>query len=90
MIGDTLFMSAAAMASKGIEEHYILDGEEVVITDRLEVSCDGGGGVLGHPVEYITLEKGGEAVCKYCDRHFYHVAHPRVAEIRQKGEPFAG
>lgn len=81
-------MSVAEARSKGIEEHYILGGEEVVIVDSLHVSCDGGGGVLGHPVEYITLEKGGEAVCKYCDRHFYHVDHPRVPEIRRKGEPF--
>ncbi len=82
-------MSVAETAGKGILERYILDGEEVVIVDRMEVTCDGGGGVLGHPVEYITLEKGGEAVCKYCDRHFYHVAHPRVEEIRARGEPFA-
>ena len=35
--------------------------------------CDGGGGALGHPVEYITLDfihkenAGGKAgICKYC------------------------
>ncbi|HFD16036.1 MAG TPA: zinc-finger domain-containing protein [Rhodospirillales bacterium] len=72
------------------EEHFLLDGEEVVITPRLEVSCDGGGGALGHPVEFLTLEKGGEAVCKYCDRRFVHVSRPEVEEIRRRGQPFAG
>lgn len=30
--------------------------------------CDGGGGVLGHPVEYIQLKKfkEGPETCKYC------------------------
>jgi uncharacterized Zn-finger protein len=70
------------------EEHFLLDGEEVVITSALEVRCDGGGGALGHPVEYITLEKGGQAVCKYCDRRFLHVTHPDVPRVRERGQPF--
>ena len=69
------------------EQHFLLDGEEVVITPQLRVSCDGGG-PLGHPVEYITLERGGQAVCKYCDRRFIHVSHPEVAKIRERGQPF--
>ncbi len=72
------------------EEHFLLDGEEVVITPRPEVCCDGGGGALGHPLEFLTLEKGGQAVCKYCDRRFVHVRHPEVEEIRRRGRPFAG
>ena len=35
--------------------------------------CDGGGGALGHPVEYIQLNtrKAGSAVtCKYCGTRF--------------------
>lgn len=33
--------------------------------------CDGGGGALGHPLEYISLERPGEiAVCKYCSLRF--------------------
>lgn len=71
-----------------IEEHFLVDGEEVVITSSLQVRCDGGGGVLGHPVEYITLAKGQQAVCKYCDRRFLHVTHPDVARVRAHGEPF--
>ena len=38
------------------------------------VSCDGGGGALGHPVIWLTLTmqpSGGElAVCPYCSCRF--------------------
>jgi len=71
------------------EEVYLVDGEEIVITDRLHVQCDGGGGPLGHPIEYLTLEKGGQTVCKYCDRRYVHTSHPDTAEIRKKGQRFA-
>lgn len=33
--------------------------------------CDGGGGALGHPVEYISLERPGSVeTCKYCGLRF--------------------
>ena len=38
------------------------------------VSCDGGGGALGHPVIWLTLtaQPSGDtlAVCPYCSRQF--------------------
>lgn len=71
------------------EEIYLVDGEEIVITDQMHVQCDGGNGPLGHPVEYLTLEKGGQTVCKYCDRRFVHKTHADVAAIRQNGQRFA-
>ena len=39
-----------------------------------QVSCDGGGGALGHPVIWLTLTKrptgGALAVCPYCSTQF--------------------
>ena len=39
-----------------------------------QVSCDGGGGALGHPVIWLTLTTrstaGALAVCPYCSRQF--------------------
>jgi uncharacterized Zn-finger protein len=34
--------------------------------------CDGGGGALGHPVEYIQLDTVSKepAICKYCGLRF--------------------
>lgn len=34
------------------------------------VSCDGGGGALGHPVVWYSFDKGNEVECMYCDRLF--------------------
>lgn len=68
---------------------YLVDDREVVLTSRLHVRCDGGNGPLGHPVEYLTLEKGGEVVCKYCGRRYIHVGAPAAATIRERGTPQA-
>ena len=35
-----------------------------------QVSCDGGGGPLGHPIVYYTFDGGDRVTCKYCDREF--------------------
>lgn len=34
------------------------------------VSCDGGGGVLGHPKVWYTFDSGHSVECGYCDRKF--------------------
>ena len=31
-----------------------------------QAQCDGGGGGLGHPIEFIQLNDGGAKECKYC------------------------
>ena len=67
-------------------EVYHLDGEEIAIVRTQQVSCDGGSGALGHPVEYLTLERGGETVCKYCDRRFLRENHPKATEARERGQ----
>jgi NADH dehydrogenase (ubiquinone) Fe-S protein 6 len=36
-------------------------------------TCDGGGGPLGHPIEYIQIDRADAqfpAVCKYCGNKF--------------------
>lgn len=43
--------------------------EEKIVKEN-KVSCDGGGGVLGHPKVYITLGSDGRAECLYCDQVF--------------------
>lgn len=47
---------------------------EIFEIDRhiTRVSCDGGGGALGHPIVWYTLGNDGRAECKYCDRVFVH------------------
>ena len=40
-----------------------------IVVEEMDVSCDGGGGALGHPKVFLRLE-GSEAQCPYCDRRF--------------------
>ncbi len=46
---------------------------ETIYVDALRISCDGGGGALGHPVVWYSVEDG-EAECGYCDRKFVYRA----------------
>ena len=42
-----------------------------ITVERLEVSCDGGGGALGHPKVYLHLGVDDhKAVCPYCSKVF--------------------
>jgi uncharacterized Zn-finger protein len=43
---------------------------EIIETDSTTVSCDGGGGALGHPRVYLNLGADGAVDCGYCDRRF--------------------
>lgn len=72
-----------------IEDFLLVDDREVVITDAMHVRCDGGGGPLGHPREYMTLVKDGAVTCKYCGRRYVHVSHPEAEAIRAASRPFA-
>jgi len=48
-----------------IEQHPVIyvEGESAI--------CDGGGGPLGHPLEYISLHRPGVVErCKYCGLRF--------------------
>ncbi|MES2728767.1 MAG: zinc-finger domain-containing protein [Pseudomonadota bacterium] len=38
--------------------------------DADQVSCDGGGGPLGHPLVYYTFDGSDTVTCGYCDRVF--------------------
>lgn len=43
---------------------------EVIVVDGHRVSCDGGGGALGHPKVYYELGDEDFVECGYCDRRF--------------------
>ncbi len=46
---------------------------EVIEVQGHKVSCDGGGGALGHPL--VFMEMGGKpwVECSYCDRRFVNI-----------------
>ncbi len=39
-------------------------------SDADEVSCDGGGGALGHPMVWYSFASTPQVECGYCDRLF--------------------
>jgi uncharacterized Zn-finger protein len=47
-----------------------IDPPEIVEVLTTTVSCDGGGGALGHPRVFLNLESEGAIDCPYCDRRF--------------------
>ena len=40
--------------------------QEIREVSEQNIACDGGG-ALGHPKVYLTLDGNGEAECPYCD-----------------------
>ena len=47
-----------------------MDEEQAIIVETTTVSCDGGGGALGHPKVFLTFDDDHEIVCPYCSRRF--------------------
>lgn len=43
-------------------------------TDEARVSCNGGGGALGHPQIWLNMGSDNEVTCPYCSRHFVQTA----------------
>ncbi|HHL42423.1 MAG TPA: zinc-finger domain-containing protein [Hellea balneolensis] len=42
----------------------------MIETKSRHVSCDGGGGVLGHPRVFMEMGPEDFVVCKYCDKKY--------------------
>ncbi len=44
---------------------------ESEIVTRTRIACDGGGGALGHPRVWLSIDPGvGYVECGYCDKRF--------------------
>ena len=46
----------------------------VIPTSQQRVSCNGGGGALGHPLVWLTLGTDGKVTCPYCSCVFVAAA----------------
>lgn len=47
----------------------------IVANDADEVSCDGGGAALGHPLVWYSFDGRAQVTCGYCDREFVKTGH---------------
>ena len=45
--------------------------QEIIYVDQHRIACDGGGGALGHPKVYYSLETG-VVDCGYCGRKYIY------------------
>ncbi|KAE8356691.1 zinc-finger domain-containing protein [Aspergillus coremiiformis] len=58
----------------------LIHKQPVSWTKKRVVSCDGGGGPLGHPRIYINTDKPEIATCGYCGLPFAHEQHRAYLE----------
>lgn len=47
-----------------------MSDDMVIETTQSRVSCNGGGGALGHPLVYLNMTDDGTVTCPYCSRKF--------------------
>jgi len=48
----------------------ITEAEQSIIATTTFVSCDGGGGLSGHPNVYLNVGSEGKISCPYCSQVF--------------------
>ena len=47
-----------------------IEPPEIIVVETRKVSCDGGGGALGHPLVWYEMGDEDFVECLYCDRCF--------------------
>ena len=50
--------------------HEAQSDDMVVMTNAARVSCNGGGGALGHPQIWLNMGADNSVTCPYCSRQF--------------------
>ncbi|SMR56602.1 unnamed protein product [Zymoseptoria tritici ST99CH_1A5] len=58
----------------------LIHQQPVTWTEKRVVSCDGGGGPLGHPRIFINVDKPQICWCTYCGLPFAHKHHRKYLE----------
>lgn len=69
-------MASTQKPAAGEPNPTALAPPEVFVVDGHRVSCDGGGGALGHPKVYMELGDEDFVDCGYCDRRFVRRGSP--------------
>lgn len=54
---------------------------ESIETKNIVIHCNGGGGVLGHPLIYLNLGKEEQVICPYCRRCFHKDTNGSFEEL---------
>ena len=57
------------------------EAPETEVVTNWRVCCDDGGGALGHPRVWLTVDReSGEVECGYCDKKFVHASFADTAQ----------
>ena len=52
--------------------NQITSPPETIESESKQVSCNGDGGPLGHPLVYLNMGEKDWVECPYCDRKFIY------------------
>ena len=52
------------------QSNAVQNDEMTIYTQAARVSCNGGGGALGHPLIWLNIGADNKATCPYCSRLF--------------------
>ena len=64
-------MTSPITFQNGSKPQPVAPAEVIYVADT-RVCCDGGGGALGHPKVWYSVEPGTPVDCMYCDRQFIY------------------
>ncbi|XP_065065357.1 NADH dehydrogenase [ubiquinone] iron-sulfur protein 6, mitochondrial-like [Rhopilema esculentum] len=70
----TRFVDKQKEVNENFSQTLINEVPPIEVNQRV-VSCDGGGGALGHPKVYINLDQDGPHACGYCGLRFEKKHH---------------
>jgi len=68
------FIDKNKVVNPNFAQDMIDEVPPVEVTERV-ISCNGGGGALGHPKVFINVDKPGIHSCGYCGLRFTKKAH---------------
>lgn len=72
------------MLTQGDRAMSQISFDTIVVVEKSRVSCDGGGGALGHPLVWMEMGSDGQVVCKYCDKCFVLKGGPKDPDVIAK------
>ncbi|KAI9100476.1 zinc-finger domain-containing protein [Phlyctochytrium arcticum] len=75
MSGPRFEQTDLSLQPNPLSAQELINQVPVKFVSARRVSCDGGGGALGHPKVYLNLDKDGPQPCGYCGLRFQQEHH---------------
>ncbi|KAI8823373.1 ubiquinone oxidoreductase 20 kd subunit [Fimicolochytrium jonesii] len=75
MVGPRFEQTDLSLQPNPLSAQDLISKVPVKFVQARRVSCDGGGGALGHPKVYLNLDKNEPQACGYCGLQFQQEHH---------------